>query len=524
LGSGLGAHFFVGKPRRWGGIMKNEFLIAITQICAEKSLSREVVMDALEAALVSAYKRTFGVGQNISVKISPTTGEVKVFTRKNVVEDVADPRMEMDLKEAKTFKKDAQVGDPIDVETTPHDFGRIAAQTAKQVVLQRLREAERENVLDEYMEREGDVINGLIQRVEPRQVVIDLGKAEAILPASEQIPNERYRVGQRMRAYLLEVQRTNRGPLLTVSRTHRNFLRRLFELEVPEIFNGVVEIKAISREPGSRSKVAVGSRQAGVDPVGACVGMRGVRIQNIVRELDGEKIDVVQWDEDPAVFVANALSPAQVISVDVGRNEKVATVVVPDRLLSLAIGKDGQNARLAARMTGWKIDIKSASMAKTEEEARLSAEAKVQEEAKAAVAEAEAALGLAGQVIEEVAPQPGEITGIPGDVVAAPSGRPDMQVVPETQVQPPVVEEEEEEEEQGIPLPPLPEPVAAGRQQIRFAEDILGPSGGVPLGKKAKKEKGRKDKEEGVPKKKAKKAGRPVFQEDDLEEYDFRIK
>lgn len=500
--------------------MKNEFLIAITQICAEKSLAREVVLDALEAALVSAYKRTFGAGQNVLVKIAPNTGEVKVFTRKTVVEEVTNPGAEMDLKEAKTFRKDAQLGDVIDVETTPHDFGRIAAQTAKQVVLQRLREAERENVLDEYMEREGDVINGLIQRVEPRQVIIDLGKAEAILPGSEQIPNERYRVGQRIRAYLLEVQRTSRGPLLTVSRTHRNFLRRLFELEVPEIFNGVVEIKAISREPGSRSKVAVGARQQGVDPVGACVGMRGVRIQNIVRELDGEKIDVVQWDEDPSVFVANALSPAQVISVGTGKAEKVATVVVPDRLLSLAIGKDGQNARLAARLTGWKIDIKSASMAKAEEEARLAAEAKVQEEAKAAVAEAEAAMGLTAPQVEEAAPKPPEVEELPVEIAGVPSTAPVREPARQGEAEP-VTEEEE-----GIPLPPLPEPVAVGRQQIRFAEEILGPatSIGVGVGKKAKKDKGRKEKEEGLPKKKVRRGARPAVEEEEYEEYNFRIK
>jgi len=359
----------------------------------------------------------------------------------------------------------------------------------------------------------------MIQRVEPRQVIIDLGKAEAILPASEQIPNERYRAGQRIRAYLLEVQRTSRGPLLTVSRTHRSFLRRLFELEVPEIFNGVVEIKAISREPGSRSKVAVGSRQQGVDPVGACVGMRGVRIQNIVRELDGEKIDVVQWNEDPAVFVANALSPAQVLNVHVGKVEKVATVTVPDRLLSLAIGKDGQNARLAARLTGWKIDIKSASMAKTEEEARMAAEAKVQEEARAAVAEAEAAMGLtAPLVVDEALPTAPEVTELPAEIGAPPGAEPAREAAPQVAAEAPT------EEAQGVPLPPLPEPVAVGRQQIRFAEEILGPVSSVSIGKKPKKEKGRKDKEEGPPKKKVRRDARPSVDEEEYDEYDFRIK
>lgn len=496
--------------------MKNEFLIAITQICAEKSLAREVVLDALKTALVSAYKRTFGASENVFVKLSETTGEVKVYTQKTVVEEVANPGLEIDLKAALTRKKNVQLGDVIDLESTPKDFGRIAAQTAKQVVLQRLREAERENVLDEYMEREGDIINGLIQRVEPRQVTIDLGKAEAVLPASEQIPNERYRVGQRIRAYLLEVQRTNRGPLLTVSRTHRNFLRRLFELEVPEIFNGVVEIKAIAREPGSRSKVGVGARQVGVDPVGACVGMRGVRIQNIVRELDGEKIDVVKWDEDPAIFVASALSPAQVLSVETGKTEKVATVVVPDRLLSLAIGKDGQNARLAARLTGWKIDIKSASMSKAEEDAKLAAQAKLEVEAKAALAEAEATLATAAPLVEGPLPRPPKITDLPDEEVTTPTLAPAPVVAPvEALTQ--IIEEE------GIALPPLPEPAAVSKQPIRFAEELLGPSSNLAVGKKSKKDKGRKDKEEGPPKKKVRRE-RPDIEEEDFEGYDFRIK
>lgn len=512
--------------------MKNEFLIAITQICAEKNLPREVVFDALKAALVSAYKRTFGITGEVSVKISEVSGEVKVFTRRIVVSELTDSRSEISLKEAKAIKKDAQLGDEIDVESTPHDFGRIAAQTAKQVVLQRLREAERETVFDEYVEQEGDVISGIIQRVDPKQVIIDLGKAEAILPASEQIPTERYRVGQRIRAFLTEVMRTSRGPLLTVSRTHRNFLRRLFELEVPEIFNGIVELKAIAREPGSRSKVAVAARQPGVDPVGACVGMRGVRIQNIVRELDGEKIDVVQWDEDPAVFVANALSPAQVVGVDVSKNEKVATVIVPDRLLSLAIGKDGQNARLAARLTGCKIDIKSVSTAKAEEtrlaaeaeEARRESESKAREEALAAVGEAEATLAEAAPpAVEEVTTEhPAEIAGAPAE------GAPVLE--PAAESAPAVVAPEKEQPEARpeavvIELPPVPEPVAAVKKQIRFAEDVLGAVERVGVSKKAKKDKGRKEKDEGAARKKARKAARPILgEEEDYDEYDVRIK
>ncbi len=510
--------------------MKNDFLIAITQICAEKNLPRDVVLDALKAALVSAYKRSSGAVQDVDVEIG-SNGEVKVFTSKSVVEEVTNPHAEMDLKEARAIKKDAQLGDVVTTETTPRDFGRIAAQTAKQVVLQRLREAERETVYDEFVEREGDVISGLIQRVDAKQVIIDLGKAEAMLPASEQISTERYRPGQRIRAYLLEVQRTSRGPLLTVSRTHRNFLRRLFELEVPEIFNGVVELKAVAREPGSRSKVAVGSRQAGVDPVGACVGMRGVRIQNIVRELDGEKIDVVQWDDDPAVFVANALSPAQVVGVSVSKSDKVATVVVPDRLLSLAIGKDGQNARLAARLTGWKIDIKSVSTAKVEqarlaseaeareaEEARLEAEARVHEEAIAAVDEAGSVLAQAPDVEEVLQiPEGVEASGIA--VVPAPIS-PDLKVeTPSPAVVAPAVE-------QVIPAT-APDPVVAAKQQIRFAEEILGAATDrVSVVGKKKKEKGRRDKEEGPPKKKIRRGGRLAsgVEEDFDEEFDFRIK
>lgn len=513
--------------------MKNEFLIAITQICAEKNLPKEVVLDALKAALASAYKRAYGVSQDIDVRVSDKTGEFSVYILKHVVDEVTNPQVEMDLTEARIHKKDVQVGDVVEMETTaPQEFGRIAAQTAKQVVLQRLREAERETVFDEFVEREGDVISGLIQRVEPKQVIIDLGKAEAILPASEQISTERYRAGMRIRAYLLEVQRTSRGPLLTVSRTHRNFLRRLFELEVPEIFNGVVELKAVSREPGSRSKVAVASRQTGVDPVGACVGMRGVRIQNIVRELDGEKIDVVQWDEDPAIFVANALSPAQVVAVDVSKSDKVATVVVPDRLLSLAIGKDGQNARLAARLTGWKIDIKSVSTAKVEEarraaeaearaeeEARLAAESRVHEEAEAVVGQVEGALAQAAPAVEETE------EGAPAEKAPSETAQPAAASVETQTVAPP----KEEAPRSAVP-PAVEPPVTVAKQQIRFAEEILGTTTDrVTTVTKKKKEKGRRDKEEGAPKKKVRRGGRPAADvdlgdEEYDEEYDFRIK
>ncbi len=342
--------------------MKSDFISAINQICSEKGLSRDVVLEAIEAALVSAYKRNFGAGgnQNISVKIDPQTGQVRAFVQKCVVEEVKDRRAEISIDEARQIDPEAKVDDLVDVESTPYNFGRIAAQTAKQVVLQRLREAERELVFEEFVEREGDIVNGVVQRMEPKAIIIDLGKAEAMLPSTEQVPTEHHRMGQRLKVYVLEVHRTNKGPQIVVSRTHRNLLRRLFELEVPEIYNGTVEIKAIAREPGSRAKVAVAARQEGIDPVGSCVGLRGVRIQNIVSELNGEKIDVVQWHQDPAIFVANALSPAQVLNVEISEEDKTATVIVPERQLSLAIGKEGQNARLAARMTGWRIDIKAA--------------------------------------------------------------------------------------------------------------------------------------------------------------------
>ncbi|MBI4318924.1 MAG: transcription termination/antitermination protein NusA [Chloroflexi bacterium] len=343
--------------------MKSDFISAINQICSEKGLSKEVVLQAIEAALVSAYRRNFAPGGNqvVTVKIDPQTGQVRAFVQKNVVEEVQDKRAEAGLDEARRINPDAQLGDLVDVESTPYNFGRIAAQTAKQVVLQRLREAERELVFEEFVEREGDIVNGIVQRIEPKAIIIDLGKAEATLPSTEQVPSEHYRPGQRLKVYVIEVHRTNKGPQIIVSRTHRNLLRRLFELEVPEIYGGTVEIKAISREPGSRAKVAVAARQEGIDPVGSCVGLRGVRIQSIVSELGGEKIDVVQWHADSSIFVANALSPAQVLGVDINEADKTATVTVPERQLSLAIGKEGQNARLAARLTGWRIDIKAAT-------------------------------------------------------------------------------------------------------------------------------------------------------------------
>ena len=363
--------------------MKNDFIIAINQVCSERQLSKEVVLEAVEAALISAYKRNFGSAQNIIARIDPETGKAQVYAEKEVVEEVHDQKAEILLAEAQEMDPNAQVGQKILIENTPRDFGRIAAQTAKQVILQRIREAEREVLYTSYAEREGELINGTVQRVDylSGAVALNLGKTEAILPRKEQIPAERYYSNQRLRAYVMEVNKTNRGPQIIVSRTHRNMLRRLLELEVPEIFNGIVEIKGIAREAGSRSKVAVAALQDGIDPVGACVGMRGVRIQNIVNELNGEKIDVVEWSPDTNTFIANALSPAKVVDVTLeeGSRSKTATVVVPDKQLSLAIGKEGQNARLAAKLTGWRIDIKSVSeMAeealRKEEAARIAAE------------------------------------------------------------------------------------------------------------------------------------------------------
>jgi len=362
--------------------MKSEFMLAITQLSAEKNLPKEVVIAAVETALVSAYRKdNFAPNQNISVKIDPATGGVEVWVEKTVVEQPSDMRREISLSEMSKIKPDVQIGETIKVEATPRNAGRIAAQTAKQVILQRLHEAEHSAIFEEYSDKEGDIVTGLVQRIESRQIFIDLGRAEAILPATEQVRNERYRAGQRLKVYLLEVARTSRGPQVVVSRSHPDLLRRLFELEVPEVLNGIVELKSIAREAGSRSKVAVAARQDGIDPVGCCVGLRGIRIQNIMRELNGEKLDVVTWSPDASVFIANALSPAQVLGVELDEGDGIATVVVPDRQLSLAIGKEGQNARLAAKLTGWRIDIKSASAAEVERLAKAKPLPEVGEEA-----------------------------------------------------------------------------------------------------------------------------------------------
>ena len=379
--------------------MKSDFLIALTQLAAERNLPREIVLSAIEAALASAYRKdSIATGQDISVKLDPGSGEVTVYILKTVVEEVTNPETEISLADAQAIKADAQVGGVVSTDSLPHSAGRIAAQTAKQVVMQRLREAERDLVFQEYTDKEGEVFSVTVQRVEPRHVVVDMGRGEAVLPHSEQMHSERYRQGQKFKVLLRSVERTARGTELIVSRADKDLLRRLFEMEVPEIYNGVVEMVAVAREAGSRSKVAVRARQDGVDPVGSCVGLRGVRIQNIVNELQGEKIDVLEWNKDIARFIANGLNPAQVLRVELDPNTLTAIAVVPDRQLSLAIGKEGQNARLAAKLTGWSVDIKSATEAEAiaQERVRLAAEA-----ARAAALLAEQA--ASEQVVEAVA-------------------------------------------------------------------------------------------------------------------------
>ncbi|KYO65769.1 transcription termination factor NusA [Thermovenabulum gondwanense] len=338
--------------------MNIEFLEALEQIEKDKGINKEILIEAIEAALVSAYKKNYGTTQNVKINIDRETGEVKVFSQKTVKEDVLNPLLEISLVEAKKINPLVKVGDIISVEVKPKNFGRIAAQTAKQVVMQRIKEAERNIIYEEFAGRETDLVTGIILRTEKKNVIIDLGKTEVILPPTEQIPNEVYNTGERIKVYVLEVKKTTKGPQITVSRSHPGLIKRLFELEVPEIYEGIVEIKSIAREAGSRTKIAVHSRDENVDPVGACVGQKGTRVQTIVDELKGEKIDIIKWSKDPAEYISNALSPAKVLKVDIDEDNKTARVIVPDNQLSLAIGKEGQNARLAAKLTGWKIDIK----------------------------------------------------------------------------------------------------------------------------------------------------------------------
>ena len=491
--------------------MKSDFMIALTQLAAERHLPREQVLQAIEAALASAFKKdSLASGQNVSVKLNPNSGDVTVYALKTVVEEVEDPKREIDLNEARKIKEDIAPGDDLAIDALPHQVSRIGAQTAKQVVLQRLREVERELVYQEFVQRTDDVISGVVDQMEAgRILVLDMGRAQAILPPEQQVPTERYKRGQRLKVYVLEVRRTSKGPEILVSRSHKELLKRLFEIEVPEVFNGVVEIKSIAREAGSRSKVAVASRQDGIDPVGSCIGMRGNRIQSIVNELQGEKIDVVRWDKDPAVLISNALSPSEVIHVDIDEKAGAAVAVVPERQLSLAIGKEGQNARLAAWLTGFRLDIKSMSEWETikaqrqteaEEAAKTAARTAVAQdgleaEAELQVVEAEPVLAEAVvQEIEEaiaaVAEPVVEIEAPAEEAAPAPAAAEEAAIVvaeetdgrkltAEEELALLALEEEEEEEEEleevGEDVWNVPAPVlSAGAGQIRFAEDIMG--------------------------------------------------
>ncbi|WLR43507.1 transcription termination factor NusA [Bacillus carboniphilus] len=347
--------------------MASELLDALTILEKEKGISKEVIIDAIEAALISAYKRNFNQAQNVRVDLNRETGAMKVFARKDVVEEVFDQRLEISLEEAKSIYPTYEIGDVVELEVTPKNFGRIAAQTAKQVVTQRVREAERGVIYSEYIDREEDIMTGIVQRLDSKFIYVSLGKIEALLPVNEQMQNERFKPHDRIKVFITKVEKTTKGPQIFVSRTHPGLLKRLFELEVPEIYDGVVEIRSVAREAGDRSKISVHSDLEEVDAVGSCVGPKGQRVQAIVDELKGEKIDIVRWSDDPVIFVSNALSPSKVLDVIVDEEDKATTVIVPDYQLSLAIGKRGQNARLAAKLTGWKIDIKSESEARDQE-------------------------------------------------------------------------------------------------------------------------------------------------------------
>ncbi len=512
--------------------MKSDFVIALTQLAAERNLPKEIVISAIEAALASAYRKdTIASGQNISVKLDPGSGDVTVHILKTVVDAVVDPETEILMADARQISRGAALGDVISTSSIPHSAGRIAAQTAKQVVMQRLREAERDLVYQEFIERVGEVFPVTVQRVETRHVVVDMVRGEAIMPHSEQMFSERYRQGQKFKVLLRSVERTPRGAELIVSRADRDLLRRLFEMEVPEIYNGAVEIVAIAREAGSRSKVAVRARQDGVDPVGSCVGLRGVRIQNIVNELQGEKIDILEWNKDTSRFIANALNPAQVMRVELDPTTDVAIAVVPDRQLSLAIGKEGQNARLAAKLTGWSVDIMNSTDAEAAalERARIAAEAAALAAAEKARLDAEQresaedvaaedAEQLDAQVVDAVAESPEVVADTAIDEIA-----PEPEIVEAAaEIQPPertpeeiaaeeaaimaelereeaelraALEEEERERQseedasasEATSLRNLPEdiwtiPTVPGQSEpsgIRFAEDIDGLRGGV---------------------------------------------
>lgn len=339
--------------------MNKEFIMALDSVEKEKGIDKEELIDAIEAAIASAYKKNYGSAHNIKMHIDRNTGEINVHALKDVVDTVEDPVVQISLQDARLIHPHYQVGDVAEIEIKPKNFGRIAAQNAKQLVVQRIKEAERNIIFNQYIEREDEIINGIIQRKEKNNVYIDLGKTEGIMLPTEQVPNEEYEQNKRIKVYVLEVKKTTKGPQILVSRTHPGLVKRLFENEVPEIYDGTVLIKSISREAGSRTKIAVFATDANVDPVGSCVGPKGIRVQTIVDELHGEKIDIIKWSDDPKEYIASSLSPAKVLRVEISELEKSALVVVDDYQLSLAIGKEGQNARLAAKLTGWKIDIKS---------------------------------------------------------------------------------------------------------------------------------------------------------------------
>jgi N utilization substance protein A len=400
--------------------MNRELIMVIEQLGREKGIDKEILFEALESALLSASRKSLGPGDNVRIHIDRKTGEFRVYNRKKVVEEVADPETEMTLAEAQALAPEAELGVELELlqDKPLQDLGRIAAQTAKQVILQKVRDAEREGIYSEFIGKEGQILRGVVHRIEKRNVILEVGKAEAILPEREQIPGERYNPGDRIRAFVLEVRRTAKGPQITLSRTHPGYLARLFETEIPEIQEGIVVVKATAREAGERAKVAVASTKRDVDPIGACVGLRGTRIQVISRELRGEKIDIIEWSHDPATFVARALSPAKVSSVIVGEENveapSAALVIVPDNQLSLAIGKKGQNARLAAKLTGMRIDIKSESEVETER-----AEA---EEAKAALL---AFAGGSAEIVEAL-----EAAGLGTPRLIADAGREALAALP----------------------------------------------------------------------------------------------
>ena len=343
-------------------IDNKELILALEELENEKGIKKEYMLEAIEAALLTAYKRNFDALDNVKVVMDKQTGATYVYSIREVVENANDDAQEISLEEARKINKTLQLGDQVEVEIVPKDFGRIAAQTAKQVIIQKIREAERNVMFDEYTNKKGEIVSGIIQKADKGAVVVDLGRLEGIMPVKEQIPTEKYRVNDKIKAYVADVQRGEKGSLqVIISRTNVDFVRKLLEFEIPEIYEGLIEIKSVSRDPGSRSKVAVYSQDKNIDPVGSCVGPKGIRIQNIINELNGEKIDVIEWNQDPSTFIAAALLPAKIMAVDIKEEDKFAQVIVPDEELSLAIGKAGQNARLAAKLTNWKIDIKSES-------------------------------------------------------------------------------------------------------------------------------------------------------------------